>query len=249
MRHKRILDVFAIIYKGKQRVGFKVEGMDKCIFLSPDNVKQCTNVELTEVEILTGSTLRPEIYKVGEEMFNGKIYKGNHPIIKDFWIECSDSIENMRKQNADKLKDFKKIEKVFTFNRNGKDRIGFDVGEEKAVFASANSVTSLTQLDLNEIHILEGSFIAPEYYKEGDVLFDGEICRKSNVLLKDLNLRLYGKVEDMQERYENTEPSYSTGSYDLYNYYDDGYDSSNWLADAAGSNDPETMSVAYWNMH
>lgn len=251
MRHKKILEVFTIIYKGRQRVGFKVEGMDKYLFLSHENVKQCTSVELTEVEILTGSTLRPELYKEGEEMFNGQICKGDYPIIKDFWIECSESIENMRKQNADKLKDFKEIQKVFSFSRNEKEIIGFDVGEEKAVFVPANRVTNLTKLDLSEIHILEGSYIAPEFYKEGEILdFAGknskpEICRKSGVILKDLNLRLYGKAEEMHERYENTVPSYST---DSYSNYESGYDSSNWLADAAGSDDPEVMSVAYWNM-
>lgn len=253
MRHKKILEVFTIIYKGRQRVGFKVEGMDKYIFLGPANVKQCTNVKLTEVEILIGSTLRPELYKEGEEMVNGQICKGDYPVIKNFWIECSDSIENMRKRNADKLKVFKEIQKVFAFNRNDKDIIGFDVGEEKAVFVPANRVTNLTKLDLSEIHILEGSFIAPEYYNEGENIYEGinhepVLCRKSGVIVKDLNLRLFGKVEEMHERYENSEPSYSTGFYDSHDDYDSGYDSSNWLADAAGSDDPEVMSVAYWNM-
>jgi hypothetical protein len=253
MRHKKILDVYTIIYKGRQRVGFKVEGMDKHIFLSPGNVKQCTNIELIEVEILIGSTLRPELYKVGEEMINGQICKSGYPIIKDFWIECKDSIENMRKLNADKLKNFKEIQKVFTFNRNDKNIVGLDIDEEKAVFVQANRITNLTKLDLSEIHILEGSFIAPEYYKEGENIYEGidhkpEIFRKSGVILKELNLRLFGKVEEMHERFENSEPSYSTGYYESYGNYNSGYDSNNWLADAAGSDDPEVMSIAYWNM-
>ena len=228
MRHKKIVEVFTIIYKGRQQVGFKVEGMDKYLYLNPENVRQCTNIDLTEVEILIGSTIRTELYKEGEKMFSGRIYKGSRPIIKDFWIECSDSIENMRKVNAEKLKDFKKIHKVFTFNRNDKDIIGFDVGEEKAVFIPANRVTNLTKLDLSEIHILEGSYVAPEFYKEGEILdFAGknikpEICRKSGVILKDLNLRLYGKAEEMHERYEYTVTFYSAGSYDSHNDYDVG---------------------------
>ena len=253
MRHKKILEVFTFIKKGRQKVGFKVEGMEKYLILRPSNVRQCTGIDLTEVEILIGSTIRPELYKEGEEMINGQIWNGDYPIIKNFWIECSDSIENMRKNHADKLKDFKEIKKVFSFNRNHEDLIGFDIGEEKAVFVRANRLINLTKIDLSEIHILEGSLIAPEYYKEGENLYDGrdhepELCRKSGVILKNLNLRLFGNVEEMHERHENSEPSYSTDHYSSYVDYDSGYDSSNWLADAAGSDDPEVMSVAYWNM-
>jgi hypothetical protein len=35
MRHRLIKDVFTIIYKGRQRVGFEIEGLDKYIYLSP----------------------------------------------------------------------------------------------------------------------------------------------------------------------------------------------------------------------
>lgn len=253
MRHKKILEVFTIIYKGRQLVGFEVEGMEKCLFLSPENIRQCTGVEITEVEILTGSTIRPELYKEGEKMFSGEIYKGGCPIIKDFWIECKDSIENMRKANLDRLKDFKEIRKVFSFNRNDKDVIGFEVGEEKAVFVPANFVKGLTKLDLDEIHILEGSYISPEYYQKGENIYEGrdhepELCRKSGVLLKNLNLRLYGKVEDMHERFENSKSTYFSGYYGFSQNSYGSYDSSNWLADAAGSDDPELMSAAYWNM-
>ena len=252
MRQKKILEVFTIIYKGKQKIGFKVEEMDKNLFLSPKNVKQCTGVSLTEVEILVGSIMRAELYKEGEEMFNGQKFEGDVPIVKEFWIEPINSYENMKEANADKLKNFKEIQKVFTFNRNNKNLIGFNIGEEKAIFVPANRVTGLTKLDLSEIHILEGSFIAPEFYNEGENLNEGSelepiLCRKSGVILKDLNLRLFGKVEEMHERYENAEPSYSIGYFNSHTNHS-GYYSSNWLEDAAGSDDPEVMNDAYWNM-
>jgi hypothetical protein len=253
MRKKRIIKVFTTIYKGKQKVGLKVEGMDKYLFLSPKNIKQCTDVDITEIEILVGSTIRPELYKEGEEMFDGQKCNPEYPIIKNFWIECSDSIENMRKINADRLKDFIEIEKVFSFNRNDKEIIGFDVGSDKVIFVPAKRVINLTKLSLSEIHILKGSYIAPEYYEEGENLYKGmdrepEICRKSGVILKDLNLRLIGNAEEMHEQFKNSEPSYSTGHCNSYDQFESGYESSNWLADAAGSVDPEVMSVAYWNM-
>jgi hypothetical protein len=244
MRHKLIKDVFTIINKGRQQIGFEVEGLDKYIFLSPGNIMQCTKVSINEVEILIGSKIRPELYTDGEEMTNGEIYKGKYPIIKDFWIECTGSVEHMRNQNQDKIKPLKEIQKVFQFHRNGKDNVGFDTGEEKATFISSNRLQKLTLLEPSEFHILEGSFINPEFYQEGEELHGGGTCFRSGALLKSLNLRYYGKIEEMHERFES-----STNYHDEdNNNYDDNYDSNNWLADAAGSNEAEDMSVAYWNM-
>ncbi|MEW4925789.1 hypothetical protein [Algibacter sp. 2305UL17-15] len=227
MRHKKIKDVFTIIYKGRQRVGFEVEGIEKYIFLSPGNVKQCTDIGITEVEILIGSTIRPELYKEGEKLPNGKLYESKYPIIKDFWIECSGNKDEMRNLNKSRLINFKTINKAFHFNRNGRDSIGFDVGEDKAIFTNAKSVTSRTQLDISEIHILEGSYISPIYWQKGENVYEGmshpaELCKKSDVLIKDLRLRLYGKVEEMHERFETTEPNYYTS--DNHNSYEPSYD-------------------------
>ena len=185
-------------------------------------------------------------------MFNGEICKEGYPIIKDFWIECADSVENMRKKNITSQKDFKEIKKVFHFNKYDKTTVGLDTGENKAIFISLNWISKITGLDLSEMHILEGSFIAPEYFDEGDNIYEGrdkepEYCRKGGTLLKNLNLRLYGNVKEMRERFENSEPRYSTGNYNK-NDYGESYDSDNWLMDAAGTDDPEVMRDVYWNL-
>lgn len=247
MRHRTIKDVFTIIYKGRQKVGFEVEGLDKYIYLGPGNVKQCTGVKIDEVEILIGSKIRPEFYQTGEKMFNGKICEDGYAVIKDFWIECSGSINEMKAKNSHKLIPLQEIQRVFQFYRNGKDVIGFDTGSEKATFINSTRIQKLTLLEPDEFHILEGSFINPVYYQEGEELHGGRTCNKSGVILKALNLRYFGKVEEMHERFENSVPSYIAGHYDSYDY-DDGHNTRNWLADAAGSDDPEMMSVAYWNM-
>lgn len=253
MIHKSILDIFTIIYKGRQRIGFKVQGIEKFLYLSPASVKQCTGVRINEVEILIGSKIRPVFYKKGEKMFGGNIYEDNYPIIKDFWIECSDTIEIMRNKNSDKLIDLKEIKKVFHFHKFGKNNIGFDVGEDKPIFTNAKRILALTSLDLSEIHILEGSYIGPEFYQKGENIYEGmdrepEICYRSGVLLKNLNLRFFGKIEEMHERFENSEPSYAIG-YDNSSYDNNSsYDSSNWLANAAGTDDPEVMRDVYWNL-
>lgn len=66
-----------------------------------------------------------------------------------------------------------------------------------------------------------------------------ELNVKKEIILA--NLGYYTKLTI--EKHEEYQESYD---YD-YNY-NDYYDSSNWLADAAGTNDPEAMNDVYWNL-
>ena len=253
MRHKKILEVFTVIYEQKQKIGFILEGLEKKIYLSAISVEQNTKVKVREVEILTGSTMRVEFYQKGDKMFRGEINDGESLIVKNFWIECKGSVSKMRENNSSLLKNFKEIKSVFIFNKNDKDIIGFDIGEEKAVFTSANYVTAITSLSLGEIHILEGSYILPKFYQEGENIYEAKdrapmYCWKSETLLKKLNLRLLGTLEEMHDRFENSESSLSVNHHDSRDDYTDSYDSNNWLSDAAGSDDPDVMSDAYWNL-
>ncbi len=246
MKHRIIKDVFTIIFKGNQRVGLEVDGLEKYIYLSPANVLQSTGIFINEIELLIGSKIRPEFYTEGEIMINGKTCEQNFQIIKDFYIEYIDSVEELRTRNKDKLKPLKQIQKVFQFHRNEKVIVGFDTGSEKATFIEAIRLQNLTLLEPGEFRILEGSYINPTYYEEGEEIFDGILCKKSGVILKALNLRYFGKIEEMHERFVNSEHTYSSGNYRSFNY-DNSYESGNWLEDAAGSNDPEMMNDVYWN--
>lgn len=254
MRHKKILDVFTRILKGRQKVIFRLEGLEQPVFLEPGNVKQCTGLEITEVELLIGSSMRIECYEHGEIMLNGEVHiSGESLIIKDFWIELEDTLENLKVKNASRLLSFKEIKKVFHFNRNDTDTVGFDVWEEKAVFISANLLLGLTKLSLSEVHILEGSYIAPVYFEVGEIVnvdTDKEpiLCRKSGVLLKEINLRLFGKTEEMHERFESDNtPPWSDNHEHVY-HNDTRDNSRSWLSDAAGSRDRDVMNDVYWNL-
>ena len=254
MSYRKILNVFTIIYKGKQKVGFKIEGMEMDLYLNPAYVQSITGVIINEIEILTGSFIKPIFYQVGDKMFSGKIFeKGSSQIVKSFQIKCDDTIENMRKKNSSQLQNLKEIKKVFHFSRNNNNIICFEIGAEKPVFVASNVVTRLTTIDLSEIHILEGSFIAPEFYKVGENIYEGmnnkpELCRKGGVILKNLNLRLLGEIDKMHERFENSTPQIGK-SFNRTDYiYYDNNDSDYWLVEAAGTDDPEIMRDVYWNL-
>lgn len=248
MAHLKIKNVFTCIRNGIQWVGFHIGDNEKCVFLSPAQVRQCTNVNIDEVEILIGSTLSPEFYKAGETMFNGKVCETPETQIKDFWIEPSGTIEEMRELNSDKIKPYKKIKKVFQFHRNGKDIVGFDVNEEKAIFINANSLAGFTKLDPSEFHILVGSYVIPVYYQKGENIYEGmdrppEPCRKSNMILKYLDLRMYGNAEQMHEDFEANAPNYYTADQD--NYENFGYQRSYEKYGGSHGYDDMTIDVAF----
>jgi hypothetical protein len=209
-----------VLYKGQNRklaaqlISFSVEDLDDPVFLSYLRVKENTNIGIEEIEILKGCDVRFEFYKKGEVMFNGEVCKSGS-LVKDFWIETPESIEELRADFEASLPS-KRILEVFNYTgRRGKQLVGFDIGEKKPTFIAKGSLISATGME-GHFRILEGSYIAPEYYQKGDELWNGEICKKSNVLLKDLNLRVDGSLEQLlqnakSKRTQKTSKGSSTG--------------------------------------
>jgi hypothetical protein len=75
-----------------------------------------------------------------------------------------------------------------------------------------------------------------------------------NIFTPDLSdkemMSLYGFYLDESDDYLNNNELYDNDWYDndSYRNNDNYYNSNNWLEDAAGSDDPEMMNDAYWNM-
>lgn len=257
MGHKKITKVFARIVKGRQLVGFEVENHKFTIFLSGSNVKQNTGLDINEVEMLEGSLIKPDFYKIGEKMFNGKVCEKDNALIRDFWITLVPNNINEFKNVAEHKKlGFKKISQVFTFSRNGMVTCGIKTLDDKVVFVTKRRLEGLTNLDETEFHILENSFINPVFYKNGEIMAGGKKCYADNSIIKELNLRFSGNVVQMHQNFEENEPNfyysssdntnYSTSSYDEYGGPRDGsggYLDDDFINDALGG-EPE----AYWNI-
>lgn len=254
MRHKVIEKVFAIIYKGKQIVGFNVKGLDSTLFLNYQQISANTKVPVNEIEILCGSRLRVTYYKKNEKMFDGRICDKDNLIIKEYFIETIGDLEYMRSKNEELILPFLTIKKVFQYNKNDKDMVGFET-DSRTVFLTLNQITALTKLEKEELHILKGSYILPIYYKQGETLRLGGICKKSDVLLKSYTLRFKDKAEYMHKNYEPEPPRYTTKRYSTddidytnepYMQGDPRYDiSENPWIDVFGEG--EEAEAAYWN--
>ncbi|MBL85962.1 MAG: hypothetical protein CMO82_04805 [Winogradskyella sp.] len=257
MRHKKIKRVFARIKKGRQLVGIEVENHNYTIFLSGSNVKQNTGLNINEIEMLEGSLIRPDFYKKGEKMFNEKICEKDNLLIRDFWITLvPNNIEKFKAINQTKKIDFKQIKQVFTFTRNGRVNCGIKTLDDEVVFVTKKRLEGLTSLDESEFHILENSYINPIYYKNGEIMAGGKKCYSDNSIIKELNLRFSGNVEQMHQNFEENEPNfyyshsnnsnYSSNSYAEYGGPSDGYGGhidDDFINDVLGGH-PD----AYWNI-
>lgn len=217
MRHKPIKAIRTRIRNKRQLVIIEFDN-NEFVFLSPNNIKQNTTLEVNELELLIGSTLRIDFYKKGEKMFNGKICDKDNLIVKEYFFELQKSVDKLRTENKNQLLPFKQISKIFYFHKFDRENVGIETEDGKVTFLPLKRFELQSKLDKSEQHILVGSFIMPEYYKKGDTFSDGTQVRNDNVL-RWINLRYSDNVEGMHENFEN-----AVGYYDGEDFHDN-YDS------------------------
>jgi len=213
MRHKTIINIQTRIRKKRQYVLVEFENKE-FVFLSTNNIRQNTSLEVHEIELLIGSKLRIDFYKKGEKMFNNAICEKDNIIVKDFYFELEKSVEHLRKENIAQLLPFKKIAKIFYFNKFNRENVGIEDIDKNVIFMTLKRFEFQSQISKDEQHILIGSYILPEYYKKGDTFSDGTIVKKDKAL-KWINLRYSGNVEQMHEEFENR-----IGYFEAESYYD-----------------------------
>ncbi len=203
MRHKKITNVLIRFKEKRQLVILQLEE-NGAVFLSAKQIKQGTDIDITEVELLINSSVREEFYKIGEKMFDGKICEEPNRFLKDFWITLNKDIQTLREENADRLKPFQKIIDVTIINYK-QMRFGLvktDLGN--TIWIKLNWLLKFTRLEESELHIMQDSFIYPVYYKQGEVTENGMEVYKDNVILKTYEIRFFDQYAKMHENFENS---------------------------------------------
>lgn len=247
MRHKHIKNIRTRIRKKRQLVIIEFDN-NECVFLSPNNIKQNTGLEIQELELLIGSTIRIEFFKKGERLINGPLCEKESLIVKEYYFELQKPVERLRVENADQILHFKKIKQIFYFHKFGKENVGIKTEDEKVTFISLKRFEIQSNLDKSEQHILVGSYILPEFYKTGESLPNGTPITQDNKLLKWINLRYSDKIEGMHENFENSIGYYNGEEYS--DMSDDGpgaYGYSSW-EEMALHEAFEGDSSNYWNV-
>lgn len=241
MRHKIIVKVKSRLYKKRQLVILEFENSE-FIFISHQEIYQNTKLGICEIELLIGSRVRFEFYRIGEKMFNGKVCNKNNILVKSYFIELSASIENLRFEKKEFLLPYKRIDKIFYYEKFNRQNVGIEDEDKNVIFLSLSRFEMFCKLKKDEQHILVGSYICPVYYPVGHILKSGEKVLKQNMILEQLNLRYSDKIEQMHESFENNISYYSNEN---YNYEENNIQSfSDWLSEEFG----DDAGVAYWNL-
>ncbi|MFA4852008.1 MAG: hypothetical protein WC599_05770 [Bacteroidales bacterium] len=214
MRHRPITNVKTRIRNRRQLV--IIEFNDKeFAFLSPNSIKKNTGLDVFELELLIGSTLRIDFYKKGEKTFNDKICEKDNIIVKEFFFELEKPIERLRVENAKHLLPFKKIKQLFYFFKYDKDNVGIKTDDDNVIFMPLKKFESQSHINKEEQHILIGSYVCPQYFQKGEkFVFSEDIVKHDNVL-KFIIIRYSNNIENMHDSFEN-----AIGYYDGNDYSD-----------------------------
>ncbi len=203
MRHKPIRKIRTRLRNRRQLVIIEFDDQE-FVFMAAGSIKGNTGIEVDELELLIGSTIRIDFYSSGEEMFNGDICGKDNLIVKDFYIELQKPIDLLRTQNSSQLLGFRRLKEIFYFNKFGKENVGLKTEDDRVTFMLLSRFEFQSMLDKAEQHILIGSYILPEYYRKGEILGDGREISEDNKSLKWINLRYSDRVDRMHENFENS---------------------------------------------
>jgi len=211
MRHKKIKRIATKIRNKKQLVILEVEN-EEIVFLSASSIRQNTSLDSDELELLINSTIRVDYYDIGEKLFNGRICDHPNLIVKEYFIELSDSVDILRNKFADSLIPFKRIIDIFYFTRNGQEIVGIKTSDDTVTFISLKRFEIQSTLKKEDQKILIGSYINPVYYKIGDTLPNGSKIYAENKILRWLIIRLSSMSNQSEDSTQNSSS---------ISYYDD----------------------------
>ena len=116
-------------------------------------------------------------------MSDGNICNENNLLVKEYTIILSKSIENLRQENKFLLKNFTRIKNIFIQNNYGKETIAIEDENKSILSLTFKRFESLLKISKDEFEILLDSFISPEFYEIGEILYDGSVVKQEKNIL------------------------------------------------------------------
>lgn len=223
----KVLEIRTVIVRKRVRqlVLIKLEGLEKEIYLTPEEIYQNVKVPVNQLEVLIGSNLRVEFYNVGDKLLTGDLCKNENFFVKEYFFELNDSVDNLIIKNRDLLILFSLIIDAYTFNRNGFDFVCFELESGKKVFISYVWLHKYTGLYLNQMISLVDSYIYPTFYKTNEKMYNGKICWSDESIVKSMYIRFCNNffVTEKNKTFRNISTIVE---------YDDNYDTyTSWIDD------------------
>ena len=214
--------------------------------------KNVKPLSILELDFLEGCYLEStSFYKLGEKMHDGKIAYAKDKFPKTWKIVFDGTLEELKERNMSKLLSFQTIYSVEVIEKNNKlPYVKIITTENKSYPMRFDLFKSTVGINKEEFYLLRGVLISPVMFKKGDWLGHYDV-RKDNKIVKSLNVRIEGTLDDhyklygnstMKTQHNNWPPSYE--KYNGYNDYERPQSYEDWLRDEFG----EDAETAYWNL-
>ena len=191
-------------------------------------------ISKTIKENIIEETQQMEELSLKDEINNSNLYELIEMFNSELKIVAKENYSKFRNNKADSsLKDYVKIN-ISDWNALEKEKLF--VGALKGINHYYHTITNKTKMPVSGFNSIMDAI-------------NGENFVFVNVKsLKWLPTEIKNKIKSQNIDFEELNTKYKQRDFKKNNYLEDSYNESNWLEDAAGTNDPETMNDVYWNL-
>jgi hypothetical protein len=169
-----------------------------------------------------------------DEINNSNLYELIEMFNSELKIVAKENYSKFRNNKADSsLKDYVKID-ISDWNALEKEKLF--VGALKGINIFYYSITSKTKMPVSGFNSVMDAI-------------NGENFVFVNIKsIKWFPTEIKNKIKSQNIEFEELNTKYEAREFQENHFYEDRYDENNWLAEAAGTDDPETMNDVYWNL-
>ena len=191
-------------------------------------------ISKTIKENIIEETQQMEELSLKDEINNSNLYELIEMFNSELKIVAKENYSKFRNNKADSsLKDYVKID-ISDWNALEKEKLF--VGALKGINHFYYTITNKTKMPICGFNSVMDAI-------------NGESFIFVNVKsIKWLPTEIKNKIKSQNIEFEELNTKYQERDFKENNYPEDRYNESNWLEDAAGTNDPETMNDVYWNL-
>ncbi len=171
---------------------------------------------------------------IKEEINNSTLYELIEMFNSELKSVAKENYSKFRNTKVDgSLKEYVKIN-ITDWNALEKEKLF--VGALKGINIFYYSITSKTKMPVSGFNSVMDAI-------------NGEDFVFVNIKsIKWFPTEIKNKIKFQNIEFEELNTKYEAREFQENHFYEDRYDENNWLEDAAGTNDPETMNDVYWNL-
>lgn len=171
---------------------------------------------------------------MNNEINNSNLYELIEMFNSELKIVAKENYSKFRNNKVDSsLKDYVKIN-ISDWNALEKEKLF--VGALKGINHFYYTITNKTKMPVSGFNSVMDAI-------------NGENFVFVNIKsIKWFPTEIKNKIKSQNIEFEELGTKYEARGFQENHFYEDRYDENNWLEDAAGTNDPETMNDVYWNL-